>query len=422
MDADVIIVGAGPAGSTAAKILAENNISVLILEKKEFPRKKVCAAGLMAHTFEDFPYVKPFINCYNYKLRVVSPNLETEFSLEDDNPIMAMTHGRDHFDNELLNLAIKAGAKVRQKCKVTGVKIEKSKGSVIFQNENNEKEIVYGNIVIGADSAVSIVGKSLNIGCNNDPKNLGIAIEKEFTLSEDICNSYFGKNRCVSLYLHFGGAFGYGWIFPRKSSLNIGIGGELQSGNKLKSQFLKFISFLKTHSVIPPDLIGEKYTAAILPVVKPYTNIVWSRALLVGDAGGFCSAATGEGIYYAMVSGSLAAEVCLKSLNENNFSIENMGYFNTLWQKKIGQELNFQSIIQKKVLNDERRCRKAVNWATQDKKLKAIFGRFLTGSQDYRGLPLKMLYHYIHNKIREKLGKIKKPQSDIEFEAKLKKK
>ena len=117
MDADVIIVGAGPAGATAGKFLASNGISTLIIDKSAFPRKKVCAGGLMVHTFEHFPHVRPFINCSNYRVQVISPNLRTKFDVfppSPDMPLMAMTNGREDFDFHLLKLAQNEGAQTRQ--------------------------------------------------------------------------------------------------------------------------------------------------------------------------------------------------------------------------------------------------------------------------------------------------------------------
>ena len=90
------------------------------------------------------------------------------------------------------------------------------------------------------------------------------------------------------------------------------------------------------------------------------------------------------------------------------------------WNKVLGQELKFQYQVLQYVLRNERRCRKAVNWATQDPKLLDIFGKFLTGAEGYQKLPAKMGYHYLRCKIKEKLGMFHKPLEDMQFEADMK--
>src|SRR6056297_1978651 len=105
MDFDVIIVGAGPSGSTLGRELSINGVSVLLIDKSRFPRDKTCAGGLMSHALRDFPYIEDFINCINTSLKCVSPNMDTSFEVNTDVPLMAMTGGRAQFDSKLLNLA-----------------------------------------------------------------------------------------------------------------------------------------------------------------------------------------------------------------------------------------------------------------------------------------------------------------------------
>lgn len=418
MDADIIIVGGGPAGSTAARYLASKGISVYLLDKANFPRRKICAAGLLEHTFRDFPEVKPYLDCYNSTVRVVSPNLETQFEVETQQPLMAMTQGRQHFDFELLKLAQNAGAIIKQNTEVQKVESSAEKVQVFTKDGTTYS----AKIIIGADSANSIVARSLNMGFNiRDSNQMGIAVEKEFPLSEKIMDDYFTKSRRVSLYLHFGKMVGYGWIFPRKSSLNIGIGSSIKDGHILTQVYHQFVTHLKTKNLIPQDLPEIQPDAAILPTTFPTKLCIASRAILIGDAGGFCSSATGEGIYYALMSGKIASDACGNIINSNQYSYHSMMEFYNLWQKQIGNELKFQNFAKEAVLSNERRCRAAVNWATQDKSLQDIFMKFLTGQQSYRSMGVKMGYHYVRCKLKDKLNIFSKPQSDKDFEKALKK-
>jgi geranylgeranyl reductase family protein len=419
MDADVIIVGAGPAGATAGKFLASNGISTLIVDKSAFPRKKVCAGGLMVHSFENFPYIRPFINCYNYHVQVFSPNLHTKFDVfpsTPDTPLMAMTNGREDFDFQLLNLAQKEGAQTQLQSTVKDVHIEADRVSIILANG----DVLQSRFLIAADSANSTIARSLGIGFNRHPEHLGLGIEKEYRMSEAKCDELFGKERRVSLFLHFSGMEGYGWVFPRKSSVNVGIGGDMQKGREVRRAFERLIAELKHNHGFPNEITDEDPTAAVLPVTFPTYNTIAQRVFLVGDAGGFCSAATGEGIYYAMMSGKLAADSAIKLLSYSAISFNSMMDYCQRWNKVLGHELKFQYHVLQYVLRNERRCRKAVNWATQDPKLLDIFGKFLTGAKGYQKLPAKMGYHYIRCKIKEKMGMFHKPTEDMQFETDMK--
>ena len=105
---DVIVVGAGPAGSTAASILAERNLSVLLLDKDVFPRWKPCGGGLTIKTLNRFPYVKKVVDSYSYGGCVYSPSLEQYVSKTLEEPLIAMV-SRRRFDEYLVKRAVEKG-------------------------------------------------------------------------------------------------------------------------------------------------------------------------------------------------------------------------------------------------------------------------------------------------------------------------
>ena len=117
-----------------------------------------------------------------------------------------------------------------------------------------------------------------------------------------------------------------------------------------------------------------------------------------------------------MMSGKLVADACQQILAKNDFSLNGMSRFYSIWQKELGNELKFQYFAFQNVLLNERRCRAAVNWASQDKGLREIFMKFLTGQQTYRQLGGNMAWQYLRCKIKDKLKCFTKPQSDLQFE------
>ncbi len=417
MNHDVIVVGAGPSGSTCAKYIAEKSIDVLLIDKYEFPRHKTCAGGLLQHTFREFEYIKPFIEQYNNTLAVYDADLLNSFTISSEEPMVAMTSGRKHFDNELLNLAKKAGSAF------IGGKIVKSvhyiqDGIEVILNDGTTKT---AKMVVGADSLPSVVSSSLHFGlppAAGGKDIYGVAFEKEFDFGEFVCDTYFGKSRTVSLFLHFFDVEGYAWIFPRKASVNIGLGGSAKRSKMIGHAFQKLLDHLIEKKIIPEkDKYGKKIDAsqklgAILPVNVPDQSIFTDRAVLVGDAGGFCSPATGEGIYYAMKSGLVAANTISEIISKDpnaNFNRKSLSQYYTRMKSTIIKELHFQHFAFEKVIKDARRSRKAVAWGAQDQKLRDLLGQFLVGARSYNHIQFTMLYHYVRCKIKEKIGILKKP-------------
>ncbi len=186
----------GPLDQQTARFLADKGISTLLLDKAHFPRKKVCAAGLLEHTFRTFPEVKPFLSNYNFAVRVVSPNLETKFEVISETALMAMTYGRTDFDSQMLQLTKNAGAEIREGIKIIRAQVDNEKISLTDSMGENFSS----KIVIGADSAYSTIAKSLHIGINSqDPMQMGIGIEKEFLSSKEEMDQFFTPGRWVTL-------------------------------------------------------------------------------------------------------------------------------------------------------------------------------------------------------------------------------
>lgn len=403
VSADVIIVGAGPAGSTAAKQVAESgNASCILLDKATFPREKVCAGGLLFHSFQTFPYVKDFIENYNYAVTVFAPRLDAKFSITDQNPLLAMTRGRRDFDANLLTLAKRAGAEFYDKTRIVQIKIE-STGITAWSQDGRT---FTGKIIIGADSVNSVVAKGAGIFERKTPEEMGIAMEQEFPIGNEIEN-YFGKERNVTLFLHYGHIPGYGWIFPRTKSINIGIGTNLNYGSKLKGILSQLIEDLKQKKLIPSSVELTQPRTALLPSTLPTKAGYGERTLLAGDAASFCSPITGEGIYYAMSSGAIAGRVAAYAITSGNCNARYLSRYNREWKASIGKELEFQYFAKRTVLASERRCGKAVEWGAFDEKLRNLFMKFFLGNVDLGGLKRRMLLQYARCKVKEKLGILK---------------
>ena len=125
--------------------------------------------------------------------------------------------------------------------------------------------------------------------------------------------------------------------------MNIGIGKftskEKHTGKNLLDVFMKYINVLKKNDVIPKSIKVKNYKGAVLPII-PLDKTYCNRVILLGDAAGFASASTGEGLYYAMRSAKLATEVIERGLQTNNLSKDFLSTYQALWKKDFGKDLN----------------------------------------------------------------------------------
>ncbi len=411
VNADVIIVGAGPAGSTAAKQVAESGkASCILLDKASFPRDKVCAGGLLFHSFQKFPYIKEFIENYNYSVTVFAPRLDVKFSTTSSNPILGMTRGRRDFDANLLQIARKAGVEFYDKARV--IKVNVGEDNVTAECEDGRT--FAGKVIIGADSVNSIVAKGAGIFARKAMDEMGIAMEQEFPLGEQV-EKYFGKDRTIYLFLHYGHLPGYGWIFPRAKSINIGIGTSTNHGSRLRGILSQLIADLKIKGILPDSIELTRPKVGLIPSTLPAEAGYGSRTLLAGDAASFCSPITGEGIYYAMASGAIAGKVATGAIVEGDYRTRYLSGYNREWKATVGKELEFQYFGKRTVLTSERRCGKAVEWGSQDKKLRDLFMKFFLASVDLTGLKRRMLLQYARCKVKETLGRLKTTYTREEF-------
>jgi len=297
---DVIVVGAGPAGSTTAYLLAKFGLNVLLVDKAKFPRPKLCGGLLTFKTYKlvsrifDFSedQFKNLINfsCNSFKLYYKNKLL---FIGKLDNPFYLVE--RDKYDFFFLKLAQEQGVDILEGEKVIDFDP--------FSNEiRTSSQKLKGKFIVGADGVNSLIRKKFpSFDRKKWYRNLAIAIE---IFLEDL--------NLKEIYMYLGFIdIGYGWIFPNKNRTIIGLGGLLKDK---RSNFLdKFKYFLANLRCKNPDNIKGH--------LVPYGNFlkkpIYKNTLLVGDAAGFVDPLLGEGIFYAHRSGEIAAYSIYYSLKKD---------------------------------------------------------------------------------------------------------
>jgi len=338
MNYDVVVVGAGPAGATAAKFLAEKGEKVLLIDKSSFPRDKPCGGGLSVRTLKRFNYIsKDLIASYSFGGSIHSSSLKYQVQLHKDEPIAAFVLRKD-FDDGLLQLAIDRGTTFMEGKIATDVNILPEKVKIKL----NKGDYVESQLVIGADGIWSTIAKKS--GLSHHDHHTGRCLFQEIPLTSSLLDDYFTEKRIFHFHLRFMGIIGYGWVFPKKDSVNIGIGEIKPSASlptnrlNLKEFYENYIRLLKESKIIPPTIHIGKIQGGILPL-NPLKKTFADRVVLCGDAAGLMNPLTGDGIDYAMSSGKIAAEVCREALEAGDTSALFLSKYQRLWKNDFGKEI-----------------------------------------------------------------------------------
>ena len=337
MKYDVVVVGAGPAGSTAAKYLAEKGVKTLLIDKESFPRDKPCGGGLPTRVMKQFPYIEDFIDSISYGSVTHSSSLKYKLDFVREKPLLVTVLRKD-FDYRLVKIAIEKGVVFIDGKTVTDIKNLKNKPKIVL----NDGQEIESKIVIGCDGMRSIVAEKAQLSEKTD--DFCICLIQEQPMSTKQLDQYFTKKRMMHLFIKTQGIAGYGWIFPKKKSVNVGMG-EFESAAdakrpkpNFKEIYAKYIDTLKENKILPSDFKIENLKGATIPVF-PLKKTYADHVLLCGDAAGFINPITGEGIYYAMVSGEIAADVVAEALNAHDASEEFLSRYQKIWKDEFGKDL-----------------------------------------------------------------------------------
>ena len=382
-----IVVGGGPAGATAAFQLGKAGIRVLLLDKANaFPREKPCGGGLSARLLHRFPYVQEFLAEGEVPVNPVSRvHLEspdgTRVTYQQAEPILYLIR-RWEFDAALFRRAqqvctVRNGVMIRRcEVKPEGIELESTSG-----------EIFTAPIVIGADSANSVIARHTGLRSEAAHKEYAVDMMEETTYDRlDV------KDReSIYLFLTLTETFGYGYIFPKTEHLNLGFGCKLDwylkaLRGKGADHHAEWVDTLKKRGDVTGETNRQSYKAFPIPVSGPLEKTYTDRVLLAGDAGGFVNAFTAEGIFYAMASGSLAADTALAAIHKERYDSRQLSEYQSAWKREIGSDLQHSVEIQHRLFNGSGRMDALVRKAKEDPELLRLIIGYSMGATPYEDL------------------------------------
>lgn len=338
---DVAVVGAGPAGCTAAHRLATAGLRVALLEKEQLPRYKTCGGGLVPRAVSLLPGdVAPVVerHCHRAEMHLVDAGLR--FGAERPTFLIMMAM-RDQLDAHLAAAAARAGAELLAPCRVTAVAAAGDRVTL-----GTTRGSITARFVIAADGATGTVARAA--GWTPNPGAVP-ALEYELVVPPAVFARFAGAARFdFGLVPH-----GYAWVFPKRERLSVGALSTRRGsgGPGLRASLAAYLRRLGITEILEEERHG--YVVPLRPVSAPFLR---NRTLVAGDAAGFADPITAEGISFAALSGALAAEAIL----EGRLEVDPVrrAYERRLEDQILG-ELRFARFIAR-MLYDHPRARAAV--------------------------------------------------------------
>lgn len=333
MNCDLVVVGAGPAGSMTAKAAAEAGLEVVLLEKRQEIGDPVrCAEGVSKAALKKLVDPDPtWISAEVKGARIRGPD-GTEIVISEDRAGAEVGYvlERKVFDRALAQEAAEAGAKVMVKTRALGLLMENGVPSGVSAQFIGESLRVEAPLVVGADGVESKVGRWGGIDTALKAKDIETCAQflvQDDKIDDDYCEFFLGNEIAPG---------GYVWSFPKGEGLaNVGIGvlgSKADSGTpiRLLRDFMK--------KTLPEGKVLEMVVGGV-PVSGPIEQTVADGVILVGDAARQSDPITGGGIINAMRAGVMAGEIAAELVPKGEVDKKALQIYENRWRETIGKSI-----------------------------------------------------------------------------------
>ncbi|MHA1930303.1 MAG: NAD(P)/FAD-dependent oxidoreductase [Candidatus Thorarchaeota archaeon] len=393
-DVDVLIIGAGPAGLSAARQLSDMNIEYTLLSKEISPgENKACGGFVPISALNEFN-IDIFKGAWEiYGIRMKFPGMDVA-QVDFDTPIGINTTRRT-LGIVLMSMITNVKETIRMGSQVRQINITKDLCRIKYSYKDEELEIT-SKIIIDASGTnpVSLKNNDYRGRLTNDQAGYAIqyhykkpGIEGSFGRINDF---YYGSTYSPG---------GYAWIFPRKDETVLGTGGIVtrvrSDSNSVDDYLTKLISEGPVAALLTNAQMYKK-EAATLPlagIVKPSYS---DRIMLAGDAAGHCSPISGEGIHYALVAGKRAAQISSVAIQKNDYSARVLKKYEKAWMKDFGSDLKWGLWLQKRFAKSGSKSLGSTFLSSE--KSQRIVAEMLAGNRSVRSTILSAAPGYIRSK------------------------
>ncbi|MEK6725424.1 MAG: geranylgeranyl diphosphate reductase [Deltaproteobacteria bacterium] len=337
----VAVIGGGPAGAMAAMTLAKAGVETYLIEK-DLNGDKPCGGGIPCGALRAFDIPDYLFERKVSKVGIIAPSGDEVVADLGDGYVGMVDRAR--FDPYLRERAVQAGARLIERVFTGFSKKESTPPRPLFIKEEEikvifkqgEKEDSIGvDAVIAADGVNSTVAKQ--VGAERPQVYLTVQEKVQLTgeakkLYEDRCEFWYGADISPNFY---------GWVFPKKEFATIGTGTYLDDGKNLKGYLGRFKERLGARISDAKVLKRQSYVLPMGPIKKK----VYGNILLVGDAAGTVMPVSGEGIYYSIMSGNLAAEAVIKG---------DFASYEREWKRVYGSQFRLMSLLRQWLYRDDK--------------------------------------------------------------------
>ncbi|MEU8266554.1 geranylgeranyl reductase family protein [Sphaerisporangium sp. NPDC049002] len=328
-DADIIVVGAGPAGSTTAFYLAQAGFDVLLLEKTRFPREKVCGDGLTPRAVKELIAMGVDIDApgwiRNKGLRAVGGGMRIELAWPElsSYPDFGLVRTRLDFDQIMADNAERGGVRLLQGVNVTGPVLDPRSGHIVGVTAKHDGEpVTYrSRLVVAADGNSTRLSLSMGLHKRTD-RPMGVAVRTYYTSprhDDDWLETWLelwdtdadGSSRLLP---------GYGWVFGvGDGTSNVGLGllntSEAFQNLDYRDLLRRWVKNMPSEWGFSEENMTGPIRGAALPMAFNRQPHYTRGLVLVGDAGGMINPFNGEGIAYAMETGRIAADTIVTAVS-----------------------------------------------------------------------------------------------------------
>ncbi|WP_423409847.1 FAD-dependent oxidoreductase [Heyndrickxia sp. MSNUG] len=342
---DVIVVGAGPAGTSCAYSCAKSGLKVLLIERGEYPGSKNVMGGVLYRKqmeeiipefWKEAPLERPVVEQRFWmmdKESVVQFGYKgLEWAVEPYNNFTVL---RAQFDQWFAQKAVEAGALLINETVVTECIVEN--GKVVGVRTDRPDGEAFADVVVLADGVNSLLSKQLGFHREFRPDEVALTVMEVINLPKEKINERFNLegNHGTTIEI-FGdstkGNLGTAFLYTNKDSLNIGVGTTLSSMIKAKLKPYELLDYLKKHPMVRPYLEGgesAEYLAHLIPEggFHSVPRVAGNGVLVVGDAAQLVNAIHREGSNMAMASGKMAAEAIVEAKKDGNFSEKSLNRY-----------------------------------------------------------------------------------------------
>ena len=387
--ADVLVVGAGPAGISAAIEVARGGKKVILIERAQYAGSKNMYGGavytsalkeVFKDDFNSIPYER-VINSHTWAFLTDTGSFEMTYKNDDSTSSYAIK--RFNLEKWMIEKAKEAGVYYIPNTLVTNLLLKD--GAVIGVKTENEE--YFASVTILADGVNSLLSRQINLRNNYEPKDIILSVKEAIKLDKKTIEERFNlKDDCKNGVnkQYFGTGFGnlknvknlfmMSFLYTFKDTVMLGVGANLADLTKNKLNLNQILDEVKKHPDISPLIKdGEiiEYSAHLIPEggYNKMPKLVSSGVIIAGDAAGFINSVHLEGTNFALISGKLAGESALSAIDNNDFSERSL----LIYRKKLEKSFILKDLYSYRNVIDKLHSRSNSLSVYYPKKIRELF-------------------------------------------------